>query len=259
MSQYTTQLRWWVESVTPEGMDVEERIAEARKLLFNFSYPIDLTKISVETKEQMECDFIRHFYTQEICCETWGLWKVMLRDKFITSWKYWSQLLIAATQISDPLFNSSIVYMDAQNQKDRRDLLSQDDINEKNDRNITGSSDRKVNDHSNGNNTHKEYDVPSRNVSDITDHLNKAITDTTGNDYTSSDNLGTNSQDGYTGTRKDTFQSNDKYESAKDKTSKESGYRGKSQSVLFGELMENLQNIEHFIFKDCEDLFMLLW
>ena len=82
MSVFTTQIRYICESLAglqeSTGYEnVEQVINGARAKIFSFSYPIydDSYRAVLETK------ILKHFYTQEIGLETYGLWKLKLDTK----------------------------------------------------------------------------------------------------------------------------------------------------------------------------------
>ena len=79
MSNYTTELRFICETFAGENESkgynsINDIIAKARPRIFNFSYPIfdNAYKPTLETK------IIKHYYTREICAETYARWKLFL-------------------------------------------------------------------------------------------------------------------------------------------------------------------------------------
>lgn len=79
MANYTLVLRDILRSLVDDGYretDSELIIAQARPLVFDFNYPsfpMDSDKI------ELERDFLRTYYMQEICVETYEYWKHLLR------------------------------------------------------------------------------------------------------------------------------------------------------------------------------------
>lgn len=92
MAVYTTQLRSICESLSgqmPGGYtDTSKIIETARPQIFDFSYPIfeDSYKSVLETK------IIRHYYTQEIGLETYGLFKFKLETRLNEIMPYYNKL-----------------------------------------------------------------------------------------------------------------------------------------------------------------------
>lgn len=222
MSSYTTQLRWWVETNSKGIIIIDEKIAAVRTTLFNFQYPFP-----DQQRVEFECDWIRHFYTQEICAETFGLWRLFLEDKFRTIMPYYNKLLITQTQIGD-------IYT---NQKSTKT----DTINENDNRKITGHDENETN-RTLGNMT-KIYEVPSKNVASIDDYLNRAE-QTSGNDKN---------------TFKDDNNTTDDLKRTGNNLYVTTGFSNASPSKLLSEFYATYRNIEKDIFNECEDLFMGIW
>lgn len=90
MAQYTTELRticqWLAGNV--ENESAETVIAKAAPFLFDFYFPFydENKRVSFEQK------FIRHFYMREIAHETFGLWKLALRDWLAVEMPYYNKL-----------------------------------------------------------------------------------------------------------------------------------------------------------------------
>lgn len=78
-ANYTLVLRDILRSLVDGGFqetDSELIIAQARPLVFDFSYP---SFPVVADKIELERDFLRTYYMQEICVETYEYWKHLLR------------------------------------------------------------------------------------------------------------------------------------------------------------------------------------
>jgi len=107
MSDYTTQLRFICEAYAnrtdkprPQS-DVDNTIALARPMLFDFDYPI----FDPDYKETLENKIISHFYTREIGLETVGLFKLHLKNKMREIMPYYNQLYESEKIKFDPLVN----------------------------------------------------------------------------------------------------------------------------------------------------------
>lgn len=79
MSNYTTELRFICETFAGEDESkgynsINDIIAKARPRIFNFSYPI----FDSAYKPTLETKIIKHYYTREICAETYARWKLFL-------------------------------------------------------------------------------------------------------------------------------------------------------------------------------------
>ena len=93
MSKYTAELRFICESLA--GLDssqgfnsVDDIIKKARTKIFNFDYPI----FDINYRESLECKILRHFYTREICEETFALWQLRLQQRLWEVMPYYNLL-----------------------------------------------------------------------------------------------------------------------------------------------------------------------
>lgn len=158
MSKYTTELRYVVEmSVINSGNNlkgVTYNCTIAAPIIFNFNYPI----WAESERVWFETAFLRHFYTQEICAETVGLWKIFLEDWLISNMPYWNNMILAFNKLSD--IESILKQINTETEHysgDREENNSGDSKNS-----------------STGNSFQKYYEVPSSMITQITDHLNNA-------------------------------------------------------------------------------------
>lgn len=106
MSQYTTQLRFICESLTGHKLSngynsINDIIQNAIPIIFDFDFPF----FDENFKNVLCTDFLRHYYTREICCETYGLWKLRLADRFNMIMPYYNQLY-SSTLIDYDIFNN---------------------------------------------------------------------------------------------------------------------------------------------------------
>lgn len=93
MSKYTTELRYICESITglseSKGYnDINEIVEKAVPLIFNFDFPI----FDENYKPTLLKKIVKHFYTREICEETYGLWKLRLENKLNEIMPYYNKL-----------------------------------------------------------------------------------------------------------------------------------------------------------------------
>lgn len=107
MSKYTTELRFICEDLSgldeSKGYnDVDDIIEEARPKIFSFNYPI----FDVNYKPALETKILRHFYTREICCETYGRWKLFLEAKMNEIMPYFNQLYASELLEFQPLYDA---------------------------------------------------------------------------------------------------------------------------------------------------------
>lgn len=104
MSKYTTELRTICENLAGLGESVgynsiAEVISNSRDKIFNFDYPI----FDENYKEVLETKILKYYYTNEICCETVGLWKLFLDETMNRIMPYYNQLYESALIKYNPL------------------------------------------------------------------------------------------------------------------------------------------------------------
>lgn len=93
MSKYTTQIRWIVESLTPDSADltIDQRIDKAAPLIFNFNFPI----FEESYRAILEHKILLHYYMREIGQETVALWKLTLNERLNLIMPYYNTLYTA--------------------------------------------------------------------------------------------------------------------------------------------------------------------
>lgn len=96
MSKYTTEVRFICESFSHEeslGYDsIDDIVGIAREHIFDFYYPI----FDEDYRAPLEKKILKHFYTREICEETYGLWKLRLDDRMNMLMPYVNKLYESA-------------------------------------------------------------------------------------------------------------------------------------------------------------------
>lgn len=93
MSKYTTQIRWLVETLTPDspGLSIDQRIDKAAPLIFNFNFPI----FEESYRPILEHKILLHYYMREIGQETVALWKLSLNERLNLIMPYYNTLYTA--------------------------------------------------------------------------------------------------------------------------------------------------------------------
>lgn len=106
MSKYTTELRWICEHFANlgENASVIDIIKEAAPQIFNFDYPI----YNPSHKLDLEITILRHFYTREICEETYGLWHLRLEDTIRNIMPYYNELYKSVDLEYNPLQDTDV-------------------------------------------------------------------------------------------------------------------------------------------------------
>ena len=111
MGKYTTEVRTICESIARERSPVGYRsvntiIAESRGEIFDFDYPC----FDPEYKPVLETKILKHYYTREICEETYGLWKLRLDSRLNEIMPYYNQLY-ESTLISFNPLSKRLLYL----------------------------------------------------------------------------------------------------------------------------------------------------
>jgi len=269
MSSYTTQLRYICESLSglDESLglaDADDIIAKARPKIFNFDYPIyDETH-----REELETKIISHYYTREIGMETYGLWKLRLKNKMNEIMPYYNQLYMTASLEYSPIDDVNYTKTHAGTHKVGVDETGKETGKVKTDK--TGKTQDKTNFEHDQTNTSTDWnfysDTPQGAISRI---------DVDGNNYLTNAEKDThNASEHYESERQDDATSEDHTttDSTRDTadTKKEEGenewtetMKGKvgtySYSKLIKDYREQILNIDLMIIEALSDLFMLLW
>lgn len=106
MANFTTELRSICETVSglseSKGYNsVNEIIANSREKIFNFSYPI----FDENYRSVLETKIIKHYYTREICAETYGRWKLFLDMRMNEIMPYYNKLYESELLQFNPLWD----------------------------------------------------------------------------------------------------------------------------------------------------------
>lgn len=106
MSNYTTQIRFICESKSGFSESVGfsgimETIENSVDDIFNFEWPI----FDEAYRVPLEIKILRHFYTREICEETFGLWQLRLCDRLNVIMPYYNQLYKSELIKFNPMYD----------------------------------------------------------------------------------------------------------------------------------------------------------
>lgn len=232
MSKYTTELRFICETLagydaSQDYANVAEIIEKARPLIFSFTYPL---YDSENKKQELETKIIRHYYTREICAETYGRWKMFLEDKMNLIMPYYNELYKSAALEFDPLND-----VDMTTTRESKGTEA-----------TTDETTSTTNGTSNTDGWSKYSDTPQGGVSGL--ESDTYLTNAT--HATNNGNTTTTGTDKSTGAR-------DKSDSGTEHVSGKSA--SKSYSELLKEYRETILNIDEMIISDLDDLFMGIW
>lgn len=267
MSKYTTELRFICENLSGNieskgGDSVASIIAAARPLIFNFDYPI----FDSTYKAVLETKILRHFYTREICEETYGLWKLRLNDKLNIIMPYYNKLYESELLNFNPLYD--VDYTIASHK------VGDIDTTESGSKGANTTTNSQTLDTVNGSNTESTSDSGTT-WSLYSDTPQGSITGVDNNTYLTSAQKGTNSQtgsrsvtsnktDAYSGnttnTYSDTVSRTNAIDNIEDYTEHVQGKRGGTDfSKLITSFRKTFLNIDKEILDELEPLFFGLW
>ena len=234
MSKYTTEVRFICE--TNAGLDesvgfnsIENVIENARPKIFNFDYPI----FDSNYKGVLETKILKHYYTNEICEETVGLWKLRLNARLNEIMPYYNKLYESELLEFNPLYTHEL-YRDI----DKENVRDEDLSEEKSGTNVNSIS---------GTDYTAYSDTPQGSLTNV-------INDTY---LTNAEKVSTNKTN--TETISEARTNNNAITDTEDYLEHVYGFNGGSASKLLLEYRQTFLNIDLMIIKDLDDLFMQLW
>lgn len=281
MSIYTTEVRYICETMA--GYDVSQGFSKIDEILdkavprvFDFEWPI----FDEEYRVPLEKKILRYFYTREIGCETYGLWKLMLQNKLCEIMPYYNQLYKSELLMAGVNPLTDVDYTKSGNRTDEgADTRTTEREGTDNTETSATSKDVKKGETSGrdstsvyGNQTHiKKYsDTPQGTLTGVENgtYLTEAEFNTDSDDtnttITTSGTENVTDQVDSSGSVKNTTTGN---ENSKGTTNNTAEYLekvtgkmgGTSYAKLLRELRESFLNIDRDILNDLGVLFMNIW
>jgi len=281
MSIYTTEVRYICETMA--GYDVSQGFSKIDEILdkavprvFDFEWPI----FDEEYRVPLEKKILRYFYTREIGCETYGLWKLMLQNKLCEIMPYYNQLYKSELLMAGVNPLTDVDYTKSGNRTDEgADTRTTEREGTDNTETTATSKDVKKGETSGrdstsvyGNQTHiKKYsDTPQGTLTGVENgtYLTEAEFNTDSDDtnttITTSGTEDVTDQVDSSGSVKNTTTGN---ENSKGTTNNTAEYLekvtgkmgGTSYAKLLRELRESFLNIDRDILNDLGVLFMNIW
>ena len=223
-NQYTSSVRWIVESYSQETPDIttDQKIAIALPKIFNFDFPI----YDESYRSAIEDKLIRHFYFHEINITSIGRWKFMLREKLNLIMPVYNKMYEAVEIKYDPLIDTQMHETYTRNN------------------NLTSDSS------TNGNVTQKDTSNNSQVYSDLpqtTLHGGDYATNSTQNEGTANSTQNASQTANATSSNKETYEHDN------------TGFSSRSQQALLMEYYESLRNVDEMVFNELRELFMLIY
>lgn len=281
MSMYTTEVRYICESIA--GYDVSQGFSKIDDILdkavpkvFDFEWPI----FDEDYRVPLEKKILRYFYTREIGCETYGLWKLMLQNKLCEIMPYYNQLYKSELLMAGVNPLTDVDYTKTGNRKDEgADTRTTEREGTDNTETAATSKDVKAattsgNDstsvHDNQTHIKKYSDTPQGSLTGVekgtylteaeyntdSDDTNTVVTTTGKEDVTDTVESSGTVKNTTTGNENSKGTSNNTAEYLEKVTGKMSGT---SYAKLLRELRDSFLNIDQSILKDLGTLFMNIW
>lgn len=287
MSKYTTELRYVCESLA--GLDasqgfnsVDDIIKKSRTKIFNFDYPI----FDIKYRESLECKILRHFYTREICEETFALWQLRLQQRLCEVMPYYNKLYTSELLSFDPFVESDFT----------SDTSSNNTQSNKNDSEQTANTTANISDTTNSTTNSNNHNVSSSDSSTETSTNNlhwdkysntpqggltgidsdtyltdaRKVTDTNSttatnnNSSESTDNASSNTASNSTSQSESlNTVTNTASSTAQTDTMSTTHTHGKTSSTSYSKLLQEYRNtflnVDKMLLNNLSDLFILLW
>lgn len=266
MAKYTMELVTVMEAITGLSESVEypgldSLIAQARPLIFDFTYPI----FDAAYKEPLETKILMEYMFYEISDTPVSRWKWWLKAELNKIMPYYNQLYESQLLKFDPLHT-----MDYKRNYNRTVNGTVDNKgNETNNRtasnqnNMTGTDTTDVKNNGTESNVNKFADTPQGALENVLDGT--YLTSATANDNTVSNTsdttFSTNRQNDISVDETDTrnFTSNSTAKDLEDYIENYVGLNGKSGSQLLTEFRNTFLNIDEMILRDLKKLFWTIW
>lgn len=251
MSKYTTELRYICESLAGKLESVgynsiDEVIDASRNKIFSFDYPI----FDADYKAGLEKKIIKHYYTREICAETYGRWKLFLESRMIEIMPFYNQLY-ESTLLKYDIFED-VNYLRSGNRTGE----------ETGETSNTGETVHTGVDTLDGNYTansegwSKYSDTPQGSINDLDSdmYMTNATKNTSDDESTTDETRNSNYTDNTTNNGEHSKNTLEEYsELIKGKMP------GKSYMNMVQEFRETILNIDKMIIDELNDLFMMIY
>lgn len=271
MSKYTMQVRFICEALAgyddSQGFDaVNQIIEESRNAIFT-NYPI----FDEAYRAVLERKILMHFYTREICEETFGLWKLRLATRMNEIMPLYNQYYTSSLREFDPFIdvdlsttrieNSSIVGEDAETLNETNAVAKSGsrDVHNKGTTSEAGSS---------GNSTlGMGSDTPQGGIENFgtttayLTNITKDSEDRFENNVSATDTKGVETYDeANSGSKRNSRSKNTNNNRNDSGIEKISGKRGsQTYAQMLMELRESFINIDMMIIDNLRDLFFILY
>lgn len=267
MSKYTTEVRFICE--TEAGLTnsvgysgIESVLNKAVNKIFSFDFPIFDERYRIVLCKKI----LKHYYTREICEETYGLWKLRLDARMNEIMPYFNKLYESELIKFNPMHDTNVSRKGNRSNtgKDKQttNASSNGTYSHNNSESITSSGNSHVTD--NGTDRDLYSDTPQGSLTNVENEtyltnarkkINSNTTDTnSSNSTTTNGSGGGNSQQTAIGTQEKNAESTEDY--IETITGKHGGL---SYSKMLMEYRDTFLNIDMQVIEKLSDLFFGLW
>lgn len=269
MSKYTTELRYICETLAGESDsvgydDIDSVIAGARPHIFDFTYDL----FDPDHKAELETKILMHYYTQEIGFETYGLWHLNFRRKFVELLPKYNELYKTASLEYDPLDDVNYTKLHMGSDSETGTIQSANSGSGSSTRQNAVTDNNSTNSSTTNNNTNWNLysDTPQGAISRIDVEGNNYLTNVTKNTDNNSEQyagqtartINTAENNSYNDSRNNATNTNNQGTNQFTETMK--GKVGTySYAKLIKDYRENILNIDLMFIEELSDLFMYLW
>lgn len=261
MSKYTTQVRWIIEQVTSNSMNlpISQRVSLACPKIFNFDFPIWLE----EYRPTLEKKILMHYFNKEIGFETVALWKFYLEERLNLIMPYYNELYKTIERKYDWLTdtNSTELYESLKKTDENSNYNLNGNTIEENKENFTGTGNSTIITENNQTSKNLKSDLPQSNYNDLdygTELTENDIKNnsTENNSTTNESNLNRNNNINViqNSTNNLTSNINDNYQRLRN-----GAFGNHSLTELLIQYRNSLLNIDYLIIDELKDLFMMIY
>lgn len=281
MSKYSTELRFICEveaglSKSVGYNKVNQTIQQAIPKIFDFDFPI----YDENYRNVLETKILKHYYTQEIGLETYGLWKLALDTKLNEIMPYYNEMYKSTLLDFDPLTDTNYTDTRTGGKTDTGESSSTENVTAnttaygESENNTTDSgTDKTEQTGTNQRDSIDKYsDTPQGSVSDINIQDNAYLTNAriisdetqselnTDRTTTNTGSTTGNYSDKTENTSTTENSATNKLTTTEEYVNKVVGKRGgQSYASMVMELRNSLINVDMLIIDELSELFMQLW
>lgn len=223
VSVWTMETRYLVETMSDPGCNFLDRCRQAAEKIFDFDYPF----WSESERKDFESKFLLHFYTWEIGCVPFALWKIHLQNKLYEIMPMYVKMYEGIEKLN-PLYDTFTV------EKSTTEMQTK--------ANGTTSTQSTSTTEMVGKDDQKTLDYPQANINSGDYLSGETVTDRT--DNSSGETTGTATQ------------TNNGEQTGKGSITKEGLTGARTAAEMVASYKKEIMSLYSMIFRDCEKLFI---